>query len=1179
MRSRSFLRRLVLTGVMVGLGLVSVLGGRVRAGVLWQIGKFDASSAEMKPWIHPVTGQRQIDYTDATSDARFVIGKSSESSDWPAYQPGTSNGEAGFRAHPATIEFELPGPPERDLRLRVALLAYSARLPALEIEANGWRGRFFQEPTIVRSAGDPAVFFQPHYATSVVSCVLPAARFRAGVNRLVLTAVDVPGAREDVRPSGFPWPGCSGLVYDALVLEELPEGEEEPELSVRVEPTVFHREREGRLFEELDVFLRFRSRPPEGRVRCRMRVGGDVEVSAGFAAGTDFGEERVTLEMPAWEGVQPVRVRVEHAGGEREFERELRAGRRWSLWVVPHEHLDVGYTDDEAKIAELQTRVLEDAMDLSEQRSGFSFTVDGQWVVEEYWRGRGAVSRERLVRAMREGRIHVPVVHGSLFTGSASLEGMVRSLYPSRNFSREHGTPFDVAVITDVPSYSWSMASVLAASGVRYFVGASDAYRGPFLLFNRLDERSPHAWEGPDGGRVTTWYSRHYHQVSSLFGLPPRLSLGRESLPRFLQAYDTPQYRADEVLLYGTQVENVALQPAQAGLVEEWNRVYAFPRMRFGGFAAALASIERKQGTLEVVRGDGGPYWEDGLAANARVTAIARENSRRLPSAEKAARLAAMADTNFVADAEDLARAWRQSLLIDEHTWHADCSVRDPMSAQAQRQGGAKDARAPEARRSLERVLSRSLSALGEVIPAGPGSVVLFNPLSWDRGGVVEMEIGRGQGLVDPSTGLAIPLESRREGPVYRRVRFMAPEIPGLGYRTLALRPMPVAQKPAVSADSQVLENRWYRVELDPERGGIRSWRERATGREWVDASQPLALGQWVYVTGGDPLPNRIVQYSTVSPVPVLALHPGGAGKLVSSVRTPVGAVAVMRTVALRFPGIETEIWLPEDRPEVRIELRVRKEEGLEKEAAYVAFPLSVREPVFRYATQNGWVDPSRDLLPGACREWFSIQDWLAVSGEGGTVALSAPDTPLMTLGDVVRGVWPQAFGRRPSTVFSYCMSNYTPEGYAAGQGGDFVFRYVLTTFGDFDAAAVARFGAETMTPVEKSEITRSDKLSASGKNDWDPVAGPGLRVEPSSVHVNAWKSAEDGRGEILRLVETSGRSTGARIGAYRGVMSRVTRCSAVEDDLESVPVSDGGVRVTIPAFGLVTLRVEWEGR
>jgi alpha-mannosidase len=137
----------------------------------------------------------------------------------------------------------------------------------------------------------------------------------------------------------------------------------------------------------------------------------------------------------------------------------------------------------------------------------------------------------------------------------------------------------------------------------------------------------------------------------------------------------------------------------------------------------------------------------------------------------------------------------------------------------------------------------------------------------------------------------------------------------------------------------------------------------------------------------------------------------------------------------------------------------------------------------------------------------------------------------------------------------------------------------VLTTFGDFDAAAVARFGAETMTPVEKSEITRSDKLSASGKNDWDPVAGPGLRVEPSSVHVNAWKSAEDGRGEILRLVETSGRSTGARIGAYRGVMSRVTRCSAVEDDLESVPVSDGGVRVTIPAFGLVTLRVEWEGR
>ena len=161
------------------------------------------------------------------------------------------------------------------------------------------------------------------------------------------------------------------------------------------------------------------------------------------------------------------RLRARGGFGALDDALSLRAARRWQVWVVPHEHLDVGYTDDPAKTAELHSRVLDDAAALSLRHPGFAFTV-----------------------------------HGSLFTGSASLEGLVRTLYPSRALSREHGFPFDVAVVTDVPSCSWSFASVLASAGIRHFVAASDAYRGPFLLRNRLHEIGHHEWEGPDGGRL-----------------------------------------------------------------------------------------------------------------------------------------------------------------------------------------------------------------------------------------------------------------------------------------------------------------------------------------------------------------------------------------------------------------------------------------------------------------------------------------------------------------------------------------------------------------------------------------------------------------------------------------------------------------------------------------------------
>jgi WD40 repeat protein len=58
---------------------------------------------------------------------------------------------------------------------------------------------------------------------------------------------------------------------------------------------------------------------------------------------------------------------------------------------------------------------------------------------------------------------------------------------------------------------------------------------------------------------------------------------------------------------------------------------------------------------------------------------------------------------------------------------------------------------------------------------------------------------------------------------------------------------------------------------------------DRATGAEFVDTNHPHALGQWLYVSGGDELPNRLVQFSSVSPIPELTVHPARLGRLVAS--------------------------------------------------------------------------------------------------------------------------------------------------------------------------------------------------------------------------------------------------------------------------------------------------------
>src|SRR5208337_2983141 len=85
---------------------------------IWRIGKFDRSSGEFNQGsvVPPQPGA-----TQAKSDLVYVIGRSKAETDWPAFQPGSSNGMAGYRTHPYAIQFELPSAPRGLYTLKVAL--------------------------------------------------------------------------------------------------------------------------------------------------------------------------------------------------------------------------------------------------------------------------------------------------------------------------------------------------------------------------------------------------------------------------------------------------------------------------------------------------------------------------------------------------------------------------------------------------------------------------------------------------------------------------------------------------------------------------------------------------------------------------------------------------------------------------------------------------------------------------------------------------------------------------------------------------------------------------------------------------------------------------------------------------------------------------------------------------
>jgi alpha-mannosidase len=1115
---------------------------------VWRVGVFDGSSGEFAEGLpdRPVN---------------FVVGQDQPRRGWYGFAPITTTGKPSDPpASPREILFPIPGRPEHAYRLRISVLIEGSSVPALRVGINGRKGTFFLHPKLDYNMGDMVAAFYPAYARAEVAVDFPGEWLHSGKNTISLQPISA-GAR--IVPD-------AGFAYDAVDLQQI--GTLPAAITAHAEPTIFYREQLAATDERVDVFVRYSERLRSGRVQ--LAIAGH-SFTAPLHGDQDFGEERVSFMVPEFPSDSRTREIVDVNGHTTHVDETLQPEKKWTLFLVPHVHLDVGYTDYQAKVSAIQSRILDEAVDLTEKHPAFRFSTDGEWNLEQFFASRTPEDKDRIIAAIKQQRIFIPAQSSNVLTGFPTAETLIRSLYPSADFSRTHGTPLNYANITDVPSYSWSYASILAAAGIPYFFAGSNNDRAPVLLQGHLNQNTPLWWVGPDGGKVLMWYSRHYMQMQFLFGLPPVIQTGEEVVPLFLQMYRQPGYHANATIIFGTQVENTDLFPQQAELADQWNGLYAYPHIEYSGFHEALENIAQQFGeAIPTVRGDGGPYWEDGIGSDAYYAALERENESRAPSAEKLATISTLVNPRQAVDPDELNSMWANMVLMDEHTWTSWNSVSDPTSNEAVEQLRVKDSRATAAADLRDSILRSSMASLSDSIAAGIDSLIVFNTLNWKRDGQVTIDLDKGMEIADPVTKQAIPYLVLHEGPNFQRVEFTATGVPAVGYKVYELRnARPVMAPPQISS-STTLESPFYRVVLDPSSGSIGSIYDKQLNKEIVNAASPWRFGQYIYVSGGDVEPNSILQYRAVSPHPELHPHPSINGRLISVERTPWGWRARLESSAENTPKIRTEVRVFNGEKKIELIEDLEKTPELKKESVYFAFPFAMTHPQFQYEIQNGVVDPAKDMYPGAGHEWFSVQHWVSVQQDGVSATVMPLDAPLVTLGDINRGEWPTSFGERPGNIFSYAMNNYWHTNYRAEQGGHFRFRYVITSASQTDAPALSRMAWQETTPLEENQIRSQDK-ALDRPRPLHANEGSLLSVDDPDLLLDTWKPAEDGNGTILRFIDLGGMPRTVTVGVPLIALEKVITTDAVERDQKLISGSSShSFKFEVRPHQIITLRL-----
>jgi hypothetical protein len=799
---------------------------------------------------------------------------------------------------------------------------------------------------------------------------------------------------------------------------------------------------------------------------------------------TPMGHARFTLPVPVVERPEPLVVQYglgDHSG---EFSYTVVPPRRMEIFLLHHTHLDIGYTHHQDEVERIRWASLEEALRLGAaseeypEGSRFVWNPEGIWAVESYVRAHPGEKTDRLMEGIRKGWIELDGMYAGLLTGLANEETLLHAFDAAHELSRRSGVAIESEMLSDIPGFSWGLVEALGRNGIRYLsIGPNFGHRiGHFT--EELGDR-PFWWQAPSGeSRVLTWVSGGgYAWFHTGLGYDRLATQMEERIFQYLDQLFAGEYPYDLTYLrYNIGSDNGPPDPGLADAVRSWNDRFASPVLRISGTTAAFEALENRYGGgLPTLRGDLTGHWEDGAGSSARETAMVRRAAESLPQTEELARM-----RGVTLDPDTLAEAWRQVLLFYEHTWGSWNSISEPNAELTLTSWERKRAfaeRAAELAHRLKEEALRDLGSGGATPPRGASDdpsvqVEVINTLPWPRTDLVFLtaeDLPTDAQVLDPQ-GRIVPSQRLSDG----RLGFLAVDVPGESTARYSVKGNRLSGEgnqslqagatggrgPAEKGAAHTLETTDFRVLLDPETGDLSSLLHRPSGRELVDAFSG-GLDQYLYVPGRDPAAAV------------------GAGEATFELveRGPIvwSFSATSEAPGLRAPLVRT-YRLVEGLDRVQVTNRVTKEWVLDPEAVLFRFPFAIENPQVRIDAPFGFFRPQVDQVPGASKNYYSLQRWIDVSNAEWGVTITSIDAPLIQLGEIrtdpiVVGWVDEA--ESSATLFSYVMNNYWETNYRAAQDDEVEFQYTIRVHSGFDEDEVEQFALEEARPLVVRRVER----------------------------------------------------------------------------------------------------------
>ena len=803
--------------------------------------------------------------------------------------------------------------------------------------------------------------------------------------------------------------------------------------------------------------------------------------------------------------------------------------------VVFKMHVDIGYTNRAEGVLQQYCdhmlgetlRSIDETEDLPRSEQ-FVWTIPS-WPLKYMLENCSDEYKSKLEKAIREERIIPHALPVTYETEASDLENLVRGLSYASEINRSHGLPPPRdAKLTDVPSHSWILPTLLKNAGIDFLhIGCNPGSASPEIpdLF---------WWEGPDGSRLLTLYWAEYYGS----GILPPKGWPHKTWLAMIHTHEnsgapTPEEVAKLLKTAKEEMPNV--------------------NIKIGHLSDFYDLLMKENPELPVISKDMPDTWIHGYMSMPQETKLSKRLQRETYDTEILnTQLSQWLKVDQPIETY-IDEAVENMILYDEHTFglamshgnqhywtyndefriHNSLGYYDLIEGSWEEKGN----RIKEAERIITPLLRRELKQLASSVEVDGKRIVVYNPLPWARDGRVHMFSGVYQkkfkiyGLKDSETGHLISVYED-----YNFISFDVESIPSMGYKTYIpiLEPIEKRSYQIIDKDQNSIENQYFKLKINSETGSISSIYDLKKGKELVDQNSEEGFASYIYEQIGqeqlDSYNNEYIKpgaegWANDEMIRPSVSHSGNwvfKGKCERIEYKDMGN-AVRASVICNLNDSESQKYtvsytLYENQPYIEITWGIHgKRPNPVPEAGWLSFPFALENPEYRLYRTGGIVDPQKEFIKRSNHEFYFLNTSMTMFDQsGGGVVLNCPDAPGISIDYPGLFKFSETKDLSTGKVYANLYNNQWGTNFTEWIEGSFSSTFYIWNYDAYNSEE------SFITPSEETRIPLYG-MYFDGKKGGLPPSQGGISLSRKGVLLTAFGENRDGEGTILRLWEQAG--------------------------------------------------------